>query len=124
MEGWGPGPSLGGGGEILEEGRPWGGPVWALPRRRFVSVPAQVCDEVKAHLLADMAHISGLVAAKVIPSPFEHADVVTTTTHKTLRGARSGFPVRPCLSLPSYPILWHCWARSEGNSFLLEVSCL
>lgn len=50
----------------------------------------EVCDEVKAHLLADMAHISGLVAAKVIPSPFEHADVVTTTTHKTLRGARSG----------------------------------
>nr|XP_008531788.1 PREDICTED: serine hydroxymethyltransferase, mitochondrial [Equus przewalskii] len=50
----------------------------------------EVCDEVKAHLLADMAHISGLVAAKVIPSPFKHADVVTTTTHKTLRGARSG----------------------------------
>ncbi|MBV95293.1 Serine hydroxymethyltransferase, mitochondrial, partial [Eschrichtius robustus] len=49
-----------------------------------------VCDEVKAHLLADMAHISGLVAAKVIPSPFKHADVVTTTAHKTLRGARSG----------------------------------
>ncbi|KAG8452517.1 hypothetical protein GDO86_004343 [Hymenochirus boettgeri] len=49
-----------------------------------------VCDEVKAYLLADMAHISGLVAAGVIPSPFHHADVVTTTTHKTLRGARSG----------------------------------
>ena len=48
----------------------------------------QVCDEVNAHLLADMAHISGLVAAKVIPSPFEYADVVTTTTHKTLRGPR------------------------------------
>uniref|UniRef100_A0A9L0SNQ0 Serine hydroxymethyltransferase n=1 Tax=Equus caballus TaxID=9796 RepID=A0A9L0SNQ0_HORSE len=58
----------------------------------FESMPYKlnVCDEVKAHLLADMAHISGLVAAKVIPSPFKHADVVTTTTHKTLRGARSG----------------------------------
>ncbi|KAM3847074.1 serine hydroxymethyltransferase, mitochondrial isoform 2-T2 [Vipera latastei] len=50
----------------------------------------KVCEEVKAYLLADMAHISGLVAAKVIPSPFDYADVVTSTTHKTLRGARSG----------------------------------
>ncbi|GFO22917.1 serine hydroxymethyltransferase [Plakobranchus ocellatus] len=50
----------------------------------------QICDEVKAHLLADMSHISGLVAADVIPSPFEYADVVTSTTHKTLRGPRSG----------------------------------
>ncbi|XP_009576683.1 PREDICTED: serine hydroxymethyltransferase, mitochondrial-like, partial [Fulmarus glacialis] len=50
----------------------------------------KVCKEVKAYLLADMAHISGLVAAKAIPSPFEHADLVTSTTHKTLRGARSG----------------------------------
>ena len=48
----------------------------------------QVCDEVNAHLLADMSHISGLVAADVIPSPFEYADVVTSTTHKTLRGPR------------------------------------
>lgn len=48
----------------------------------------QICDEVKAVLLADMAHISGLVAAQVIPSPFEYADIVTTTTHKTLRGGR------------------------------------
>lgn len=66
--------------------------VWecgqALPRLRSIFVPVQVCDEVKAYLLADMAHISGLVAAKVIPSPFKYADVVTTTTHKTLRGAR------------------------------------
>ncbi|XP_023001927.1 serine hydroxymethyltransferase 2, mitochondrial [Cucurbita maxima] len=48
----------------------------------------QICDKQKAVMLADMAHISGLVAAGVIPSPFEYADIVTTTTHKSLRGPR------------------------------------
>ncbi|KAL6983096.1 glycine hydroxymethyltransferase [Sarracenia purpurea var. burkii] len=48
----------------------------------------KVCDKQKAVMLADMAHISGLVAAGVIPSPFEYADIVTTTTHKSLRGPR------------------------------------
>lgn len=50
----------------------------------------QICDENGAYLVADMAHISGLVAAGIIPSPFEFADVVSTTTHKTLRGPRAG----------------------------------
>jgi len=48
----------------------------------------QICDKVGALLLSDMAHISGLVAADVVPTPFEHSDIVTTTTHKSLRGPR------------------------------------
>lgn len=49
-----------------------------------------ISDQNAAYLFADMAHISGLVAAGIIPSPFEYADVVSTTTHKTLRGPRAG----------------------------------
>jgi glycine hydroxymethyltransferase len=48
----------------------------------------EIADKVGAYLVVDMAHISGLVAAQVIPSPFEYADIVTTTTHKSLRGPR------------------------------------
>jgi glycine hydroxymethyltransferase len=48
----------------------------------------QIADQCNAYLLADMAHISGLVASQSIPSPFDYADIVTTTTHKSLRGPR------------------------------------
>lgn len=49
-----------------------------------------IADEVGAYLMADMAHVAGLVAAGIYPSPVQIADVTTTTTHKTLRGPRSG----------------------------------
>lgn len=48
----------------------------------------EIADSVGAYLVVDMAHISGLIAAEVIPTPFQYADIVTTTTHKSLRGPR------------------------------------
>ncbi|CAG7556643.1 uncharacterized protein FIESC28_03033 [Fusarium coffeatum] len=48
----------------------------------------KIADSVGAYLVVDMAHISGLIAAEVIPTPFKYADIVTTTTHKSLRGPR------------------------------------
>ncbi|MGM0575814.1 MAG: serine hydroxymethyltransferase [Myxococcota bacterium] len=62
----------------------------AYPRRIDFGRFREIADEVGAYLVADMAHISGLVAGGAHPSPVPHADVVTTTTHKTLRGPRGG----------------------------------
>lgn len=62
--------------------------VSAYPRLLNYARFREICNTNNSYLLADMAHISGLVAAKCIPSPFPYADVVTTTTHKTLRGPR------------------------------------
>jgi glycine hydroxymethyltransferase len=58
--------------------------IWDFPRFR------EIADSVGALFLVDMAHFSGLVAAGLHPNPCEYADIVTTTTHKTLRGPRSG----------------------------------
>lgn len=62
----------------------------AYPRVIDFAKFRQIADEVGAVLMADIAHIAGLVAAGVHPSPFPHAHIVTTTTHKSLRGPRGG----------------------------------
>jgi glycine hydroxymethyltransferase len=62
----------------------------AYPRTLHFDRFRDIADEVEAYLLTDMAHIAGLVAADVHPSPIPYSEVVTTTTHKTLRGARGG----------------------------------
>jgi glycine hydroxymethyltransferase len=62
----------------------------AYPRIIDFERMGQIAREVGAYLLADIAHIAGLVAAGLHPSPVEHADFVTSTTHKTLRGPRGG----------------------------------
>lgn len=62
----------------------------AYPRTIDFAAFRQIADEVEAALMVDMAHIAGLVAAGIHPSPVQYSEVVTTTTHKTLRGPRSG----------------------------------
>ncbi len=62
----------------------------AYPRQIDFAAFRKIADEAGAHLMVDMAHFAGLVAGGHHPSPFPHAHVVTTTTHKTLRGPRGG----------------------------------
>ncbi|MFL5673468.1 MAG: serine hydroxymethyltransferase [Chloroflexota bacterium] len=80
----------------------------AYPRIWDFERMAQIAADVGAMLFIDMAHIAGLVAADVHPSPFPHADLVTTTTHKTLRGPRGGMlfgrrSLRPGLDPAAFP---------------------
>jgi len=62
----------------------------AYPRTIDFPRIKEICDEVDAYFVVDMAHIAGLIAAELHPSPVPYADFVTTTTHKTLRGPRGG----------------------------------
>jgi glycine hydroxymethyltransferase len=62
----------------------------AYPRIIDFEKIREICDEINAYMMVDMAHIAGLVAAGLHPSPVPYADFVTTTTHKTLRGPRGG----------------------------------
>ncbi|KFW08743.1 Serine hydroxymethyltransferase, cytosolic [Eurypyga helias] len=90
---------------VFFESMPYKGPPASAPVPSTSHLPAgvscysrnldyarmrKIADANGAYLMADMAHISGLVAAGVVPSPFDHCDVVSTTTHKTLRGCRAG----------------------------------
>jgi glycine hydroxymethyltransferase len=82
----------------------------AYPRVWDFERMAAIAHDVGAILFVDMAHIAGLVAAGVHPSPFPHADIVTTTTHKTLRGARGGLvfsrqDLPPSLDALDFPVL-------------------
>src|ERR671931_486067 len=63
----------------------------AYPRTVDTAKFREIADDVGALLVCDMAHFAGLVAAGLHPNPFEHCDFVTSTTHKTLAGPRSGF---------------------------------
>jgi glycine hydroxymethyltransferase len=65
----------------------------AYPRRIDFKAFRKICDKVGAYLFVDMAHIAGLVAAGIHPSPVPYAEFVTSTTHKTLRGPRGGFVI-------------------------------
>jgi glycine hydroxymethyltransferase len=83
---------------------------------------AEIAADVGAILFIDMAHIAGLVAAEVHPSPFPLADVVTTTTHKTLRGPRGGMifsrnDLRPGLDAATFPAV-----RNGANPGALAAS--
>lgn len=78
--------------KLAKEHRPKLIVVGASAYPRFIDYKRtrEIADEVGAYLMVDMAHVAGLVAAGVHPSPVPYADVVTTTTHKTLRGPRGG----------------------------------
>jgi glycine hydroxymethyltransferase len=65
----------------------------AYPRKIDFKAFRSICDKVGAYLFVDMAHIAGLVAAGLHPSPVPYAEFVTSTTHKTLRGPRGGFVI-------------------------------
>ena len=65
----------------------------AYPRKIDFKEFRKICDKVGSYLFVDMAHIAGLVAAGIHPSPVPYADFVTSTTHKTLRGPRAGFVI-------------------------------
>ncbi|MFW6078544.1 MAG: serine hydroxymethyltransferase [Gemmatimonadota bacterium] len=92
----------------------------AYPRVIDFEAFADVAREVDAALIVDMAHIAGLVAGGVHPSPVPHADVVTSTTHKTLRGPRSGFIV--CREEHAKPIDKRVFPGMQGGPLMHVIA--
>lgn len=89
----------------------------AYPRDWDYKRMKSIADSVGAYLMADMAHISGFVATGECQSPFEHCDVVTSTTHKSLRGPRSGIifckkELEDAVNTAVFPALQVCGPRS------------
>lgn len=83
----------------------------------------EIADSVGAYLLCDMAHVSGLVSAEILRSPFELCDIVTTTTHKSLRGPRAGmifFRYAACLPSPGLCCEWVAPLHLRGLSCLFK----
>jgi glycine hydroxymethyltransferase len=80
----------------------------------------KICNEVEAVMVVDMAHIAGLVAAGIHPSPVPHADIVTTTTHKTLRGPRAGMIL--CKSAWQKAIDKNVFPGSQGGPLMHVIA--
>lgn len=82
----------------------------------------EIADSVGAYLLCDMAHVSGLVSAEILRSPFKLCDIVTTTTHKSLRGPRAGMIFFRCAASPHSPGCvasgWHPCTRGAFPAWL------
>lgn len=88
----------------------------AYPRVIDFAAFRKIADEVQAYLLADISHISGLVVAGVHPSPVPYADIVTTTTHKTLRGPRGAM-----ILIPKVTDRWHDIHHDKSKKNLAEL---
>ena len=94
----------------------------AYPRELDFAAFREIADAVDATLLVDMAHISGLVAGKVHPSPVPYADIVTSTTHKSLRGPRSGLIM--CTSEHAKAIDRAVFPGAQGGPHMHAVAAL
>ena len=82
----------------------------------------QIADSVGAYMLADMAHVAGLVAAGVYPSPVQIADVTTTTTHKTLRGPRGGLILAPANDAITKALNSRVFPGSQGGPLMHVIA--